>query len=105
MLAFALSFGLLVLGRCCRLARGRARPRGRFGWIWWTLEWPILLRGLLLAFGAVLCLGPNFAHPRWRFLTPGAVFAVVIWLAASGLFALYVSKLGSYNKAWGSLAA
>src|ERR687891_20034 len=74
LLAFALSFGLLVLG-------------------------------LLLAFAGVLYLGPNVAHPRWRFLTPGAVFAVVVWLLASGLFAVYVSMFGSYNKAWGSLAA
>ena len=31
--------------------------------------------------------------------------AVVVWLVASGLFAVYVSMFGSYNKAWGSLAA
>ena len=41
---------------------------------------------------------------RWSFLTPGAVVAVVVWLLASGLFAVYVSFFGSYNKAWGSLA-
>ncbi|MGH3030863.1 MAG: YhjD/YihY/BrkB family envelope integrity protein, partial [Gaiellaceae bacterium] len=52
-----------------------------------------------------LYLGPNVAHPRWRFLTPGAVFAVVVWLVASGLFAVYVSMFSSHNKAWGSLAA
>ena len=39
------------------------------------------------------------------FLTPGALVAVVVWLAASGLFALYVSLFSSYNKTWGSLAA
>ena len=44
-------------------------------------------------------------HPRWQFLSIGAVVAVVVWLAASGAFAFYVSKFGSYNKAWGSLAA
>jgi membrane protein len=76
-----------------------------FGWIWWTLQWPILVAGLLFAFAGVLYLGPNVAHPRWRFLTPGSATAVAIWIVASGLFAVYVSLFGSYNKAWGSLAA
>src|SRR5207253_550920 len=49
--------------------------------------------------------GPNVKHPRWRFLTFGSVLAIVIWLAASGAFAFYVSKFSSYNKTWGSLAA
>jgi membrane protein len=44
-------------------------------------------------------------HPRWQLITPGALVAVVVWLVASGLFAVYVSMFGSYNKAWGSLAA
>jgi membrane protein len=106
LLAFALSFGLLVLGPVIAdWLGGVLGLESAFGWIWWTLQWPILVVGLLLAFAGILYLGPNVAHPRWRFLTPGAVFAVVVWLLASGLFAVYVSMFGSYNKAWGSLAA
>ena len=106
LLAFALSFGLLVLGPVISEWLGGVFDlEGVFGWIWWTAEWPILLLGLLSVFAAILYLGPNVAHPRWRFLTPGSVVAVAVWLVASGLFAVYVSLLGSYNKAWGSLAA
>ena len=106
LLAFALSFGLLVLGPVISEWLGGVLDlEGVFGWIWWTAQWPILLFGLLLVFAAVLYLGPNVAHPRWRFLTPGSVVAVAIWMLASGLFAVYVSLFGSYNKAWGSLAA
>jgi membrane protein len=106
LLAFALSFGLLVLGPVISEWLGGVFDlEGVFGWIWWTAEWPILLLGLLFVFAAVLYLGPNVDHPRWRFLTPGSVVAVAIWLVASGLFAVYVSLFGSYNKAWGSLAA
>jgi membrane protein len=75
------------------------------GWIWWIAEWPILIFGLLVAFATLLYMGPDAAHPRWHFLTPGSVFAAVVWLAASGAFAVYTSMFGSYNKTWGSLAA
>jgi membrane protein len=44
-------------------------------------------------------------HPRWRFLTFGSVFAVVVWLVASAAFAFYASRFGSYNKTWGALSA
>ena len=106
LLAFGLAFGLLVLGPVLSEWLGGALGLEEvFGWLWWTLQWPVLVAGLLAAFAAVLYLGPNVAHPRWRFLTPGAVAAVAIWLLASGGFAVYVSLFGAYNKAWGSLAA
>jgi membrane protein len=78
---------------------------GVIGWIWWIAEWPILIVGLLAAFATLLYLGPDVAHPRWRFLTPGSLFATAVWLAASGAFAVYTASFGSYNKTWGTLAA
>jgi membrane protein len=53
----------------------------------------------------MLWLAPDVDHPRWRFITPGSLIAVVGWLAASGAFAVYTAKFGSYNKTWGSLSA
>jgi membrane protein len=106
LLALALSFGLLVLGPLITDWIGSAVGIERvIGWIWWTLQWPVLIGGLLLAFAGLLYLGPNIDHPKFRYITPGSLFAVVVWLIASGLFAVYVSMFGSYNKAWGSLAA
>ena len=104
--AFALSFGLLVLGPALSSWIGNAIDAETvFKWIWWTAQWPVLIAGLLFAFAGILYLGPNIDHPRWQFVTPGSVFAVAIWLIASGLFAVYVSLFGSYNKTWGTLAA
>ncbi len=106
LLAFVLSFGLLVLGPALSTWIGDAiGAESVFKWIWWTAQWPLLILGLLFAFAGVLYLGPNVDHPRWQFITPGSVIAVVIWLLASGLFAVYVSLFGSYNKTWGTLAA
>ena len=104
--AFSLVFGLLVLGpHLSKWIGDLVGLESTFGWIWWAAQWPILILGLLAVFAGMLALGPNVDHPRWRFLTPGAVIAVVLWLAASGLFSVYVSMFDSYNKTWGSLAA
>ena len=106
LLAFALAFGLLVLGPQLSGWVGSALGiESYIKWIWWAGQWPILIGGLLLAFAAILFLGPNVEHPRFSILTLGAVVAVTLWLIASGAFAFYVSMFGSYNKTWGSLAA
>jgi membrane protein len=106
LLGFALAFGLLVLGPHLSTWIGNAigQPRA-VKIVWWVGQWPVLVGGLLLAFAGILFLGPDVEHPRWKFLTFGAIFAVVLWLIASGAFAFYVSRFGSYNKAWGSLSA
>ena len=104
--AFALVFGLLVLGPKLSGWIGSALgAEDAVRWAWLLGQWPILLVGLLVAFGAVLFLGPDVEHARWRFLTIGAGIAVALWLAASGGFAIYVALFGSYNKTWGTLAA
>jgi membrane protein len=105
-LAFLLVFGLLVLGPVISHWIGSALDiEGFIGWLWWIVQWPILIGALLLLFATVLYLAPNVEHPRWHFVTPGSLFAVVVWLVASGGFAVYTSMFSSYNKTWGSLAA
>ena len=104
--AFLLVFGLLVLGpQLSNWLGGAVGWKTGFKTIWWAAQWPILILGLLTAFGAILYLGPDVEHHRWKLISLGSALATVIWLAASGLFAVYVSMFGSYNKAWGSLAA
>ena len=106
LVGFALSFGVLVLGpHLSRWIGDAIGAESVVKTVWWAAEWPLLLVGLLVCFAGILWLGPNVEHPRWKFLSFGSVLAVVIWLAASGAFAFYVSKFGSYNKAWGALSA
>ena len=73
--------------------------------MWWIAQAPILLVGLLAAFAVVLYLAPDVDHRKWQFLTPGSLVAAVLWIAISGLFAVYTSSFGSYNKTWGTLSA
>ena len=106
LLAVAAVGGLLILGP--ELSGWVGRTLGAetvVTWIWWIAEWPLMILVLLGAFGGIYYLGPDVDHPRYRFITPGAVFAVIVWILISGGFSFYASNLGSYNKTWGSLAA
>jgi membrane protein len=111
MVAFAalgvlLVFGLLVMGPHLTTWVGDAvGQKTLVTWVWWAAQWPVLIVGLMVAFAGIYYLGPNVKHPRWQFLTFGGVFGIAVWLGLSGLFSLYVSRFGSYNKTWGSLSA
>jgi membrane protein len=72
--------------------------------IWDIAKWPVLLVLVSLMFSLLYWACPNVKQPGFRWITPGGVVAVVIWLIASGIFAVYVSFSGSYNKTYGSLA-
>lgn len=104
--AFVLVFGLLVLGPALsRLVASAFDAEGAVRAIWWAAQWPVLIAALMVVFAAVLYLAPDVEHRRWRVVSLGSAVAVVVWLAASGGFAVYTSMFGSYNKTWGSLAA
>ena len=72
--------------------------------IWNIVKWPVLLVVVSLMFSLLYAVAPNVKQPKFRWITPGGVLAVVIWLIASALFAVYVSLSGSYNKTYSALA-
>jgi membrane protein len=72
--------------------------------VWDIAKWPVLLLVISFMFALLYWASPNVKHPGFRWLSPGGVFAVVVWVLASGLFALYVSGFSSYNKTYGALA-
>lgn len=74
----------------------------------WTLtlaRWPVLLLGVVFALAVLYRYGPSRDHPQWRWLSPGAVLAAVVWIAASMLFSWYAANFGSFNETYGSLGA
>jgi len=104
--AFLLVAVLLILGPTIEKHLRSSLGLGSLvTWVWWVGQWPVLVVGLLVAFATLLYLAPDVEQPSWRLLAPGSVVAVAIWLAASGAFAFYTSRFGSYNKVWGSFAA
>jgi membrane protein len=47
---------------------------------------------------------PNVKQPKFRWISVGALVAIVVWVLASLAFAFYVANFSSYNKTYGSLA-
>src|SRR5215216_1304615 len=70
---------------------------------WDLAKWPVLLLVSFL-FALLYWASPN-AKQGFRWVTPGGILAVVVWVVASVAFALYVANFDSYNKTYGSLAS
>jgi YihY family inner membrane protein len=72
--------------------------------VWDLAKWPVLLLIVGFLFALLYWASPNARQP-FRWITPGGILAVVVWVAASAGFAVYVANFGSYNKTYGSLAS
>jgi membrane protein len=82
----------------------QARLGGAWTWVWGVVRWPLAFAGILLFFALVYYLAPNLDQRNWKWVSPGSLVGGVLWLALSGLFALYTSFSDSYDKTYGSLA-
>ncbi len=104
--AVALVVFLLILGPYVERGVGNLLGvESALSWLWWVVQWPLLLGGLLAAFAVLHYVAPDVEHRSWRFVLPGATVAALAWVIVSSLFAVYTSLFESYNKTWGSLSA
>ena len=71
---------------------------------WNYAKWPVLIVIVLFIIMLLYYATPNVKLRGFRWVIPGALFALVIWLVASVAFAFYVANFGSYNKTYGTLA-
>jgi membrane protein len=72
--------------------------------VWNIAKWPVLVLILMLMLSVLYYASPNAKVGRFRFISFGAIVAVIIAIIASALFGFYVSNFGSYDKTYGSLA-
>ncbi|WP_347918466.1 YihY/virulence factor BrkB family protein [Paracoccus marcusii] len=70
-----------------------------------VIRWPLMLGLLIAALAAVYRWGPAAPKSRWRWISPGAVFAGLALVATSMLFSWYAVNFGNYNETYGSLGA
>lgn len=78
---------------------------GVFVVLWKILQWPVVLIFLLLGFALIYYWAPDLRDQNWRWVTPGSVAAVLLWLFVSFGFRLYLHFFDSYNKTYGSVGA
>jgi membrane protein len=72
--------------------------------VWKIAKWPIILLVVSQVIAFLYWVAPNVKQPGYKWMSPGGILAVVLWIVASAIFAFYVSNFGSYNKTYGSLA-
>jgi membrane protein len=72
---------------------------------WKVLQWPLALAFMLLAFASIYFFAPDAREQDWKWITPGSVIGVALWLAASFAFKGYLHFFDSYSKTYGSLGA
>jgi membrane protein len=71
--------------------------------IWQIAKWPVMALVFLLMLAILYYATPNVKLRGFRWVTMGSLVAIVGWIVASALFALYVANFGSYDKTYGTL--
>jgi membrane protein len=71
--------------------------------VWDIAKWPVLIVLVSLMFAILYWAAPNVKQPGFRWVSPGGLLAVIIWIIASAAFAFYVANFASYNKTYGAL--
>jgi len=72
-------------------------------WLLLVLEWPLLIVVVMGGLAVLYRYAPDRNPPHWRWVSPGAIVATVLWLLGSVGFTIYVSHFSSYDKTYGSL--
>ncbi|MFG3615819.1 YihY/virulence factor BrkB family protein [Nocardia sp. NPDC047654] len=72
--------------------------------LWNIAKWPVLLVLLSVLLAILFWASPNARQGGVKWISPGGVIAVLIWLIVSVLFAVYIANFSSYDKTYGSMA-
>jgi membrane protein len=103
-LAAAVGFMLAVSGPVAT-AIGDTIGAGSLALTGWNIaRWPVILVFVTLAVAVLYYATPNVQQPKFRWVSIGAAVAIIVWIAASVLFGIYVANFGTYNKTYGTLA-
>ena len=100
----AVTLAGLVLTGSVAAAVGRALGLGSTTvLIWQVAKWPVLLALVVLIVALLYYATPNVKQPRFRWVSVGAVLAILTWVVVSVGFGLYVANFSSYDKTYGAL--
>ena len=104
LLAAAVALALVVTGPMAR-ALGDAIGWGDAAVTGWNIaKWPAILLAVVAIVAILYYATPNIHQPRFRWISVGAIVAIVVWGLASALFGVYVANFGSYDRTYGAMA-
>jgi membrane protein len=98
-----LAISFVVTGTLARAVGDAIGVGGTAVTLWNWLKWPVMVLLVMVMFSVLYWAAPNVRQPGWRWITPGSVVAVLIWIVASAAFGVYVAMFGSYDKTYGTL--
>jgi membrane protein len=99
------SFALVLVGPKLATEVAESMNLGPvFEWTWKILQWPVLFALASVAIASIYYFAPD-VEQQWVWLTPGAIFATTLWLAASLGFKYYVANWGNYTESYGLIGA
>lgn len=67
------------------------------------VKWPALVLGVMMMLALLYWAAPNARHAGFRWITPGSMFAVILWIIVSGGFAVYIAHFNTYDRTYGAL--
>jgi membrane protein len=72
--------------------------------VWGIVKWPVMVIAVALIIALLYYAAPNVKQPKFRWISVGALVAIVAWIVASAVFGVYVANFSNYNKTYGTLA-
>ena len=97
------ALALVVSGPLAEALGGAVGLSGTAVTIFQIAKWPVLLVVVMVMLAILYYASPNAKLPGFKWISPGSVVAVILWILASALFAFYVANFASYNKTYGTL--
>jgi membrane protein len=103
-LAAMVALALVLTGPAAQAVGGAIGLGSTAVTLWNWLKWPVMLFAVVVIVALLYWATPNVKQPKFRWLSVGAVFAILVWILASLAFGFYVANFSSYNRTYGALA-
>jgi membrane protein len=79
---------------------------GQFAIVGWKMaQWVVAAVFITFSFSMIYYFGPDVEEQHWYWITPGSIFGVLLWIAASSGFRAYLHFFNNYSRTYGSLGA
>lgn len=103
-LAAAVALALVLTGPAAQAVGDALGLGSTIVTVWSIAKWPVMLLVVMFIVALLYYATPNVKQPKFRWISVGAVVAILTWIVASAAFGFYVANFSSYDKTYGSLA-